>query len=108
MLIKTTRGPFIVAFTAPAEVRDTWQSFKDRYTKERKVMNKEPSSGSPKTPPKTPSWLYKQLEFLDKHIKQRQYDMMLNFVLNNLIIGINVNHTRCPVEQLEENNKTKQ
>lgn len=93
MLIKTTRGPFIVAFTAPAEVKDTWQLFKDRYTTERKVLNKQPPSGSQATPPTTPSWFYKQIEFLDKHIKQRQYSMMLNFCLKNLIIGINVINT---------------
>ncbi|XP_059352833.1 uncharacterized protein LOC130688539 [Daphnia carinata] len=54
------------------------------------MLNKQPPSGSHATPSRTPSWFYKQMDFLDKHIKQRQYSMMLKFCLKNLIIDINI------------------
>ncbi len=61
----------IITLLAPAEVKETWQALRDRYTKERKLVNKQPPSGSGASSVPTPSWIYKQMYFLDKHIKQR-------------------------------------
>ena len=56
-----------ILLTGEIEVKDTWQYLRDRYTKERKMQLN--SNGSKHI---EPSWIYKQLDFLDKHIKRRQ------------------------------------
>lgn len=61
--------------SAPSDVASRWSILKDKYSRQRRLLNKEPPSGSSSQEAKSakgkPWPLYSLFGFLDKHIKQR-------------------------------------